>query len=86
MANPGKPGHAAVLSRPQGDADAGRLPIPPPTITHTVPTETPVKDPNSPSATRNAPCFYTGNPGRLYNKATGLGVPNLAKFAADLAR
>jgi hypothetical protein len=27
-----------------------------------------------------------GNPGQLYNEATGLGVPNLAKFAADLAR
>ena len=30
--------------------------------------------------------FYTGNPGQLYNEATGLGVPNLAKLAADLAR
>jgi kumamolisin len=29
--------------------------------------------------------FYTGNPGQLYNEATGLGVPNLAKFARDLA-
>jgi hypothetical protein len=24
--------------------------------------------------------------GQLYNEATGLGVPNLAKFAADLTR
>lgn len=30
--------------------------------------------------------FYTGNPGELYNEATGLGVPNLATFAADLAQ
>lgn len=31
--------------------------------------------------------FYTGNPGQLYNEATGLGgVPDLARFAADLAR
>jgi len=30
--------------------------------------------------------FYAGNPGDLYNPATGLGVPNLAKFAADLGQ
>ncbi|MGH3267212.1 MAG: S53 family peptidase [Trebonia sp.] len=30
--------------------------------------------------------FYTGNPGELYNEATGLGVPNMAKYASDLAR
>ena len=36
--------------------------------------------------TGNDNTFYTGNPGQLYNEATGLGVPNLAKFAADLAR
>jgi kumamolisin len=30
--------------------------------------------------------YYTGNPGELYNEATGLGVPNIAKFATDLAR
>lgn len=29
--------------------------------------------------------FYTGNPGELYNEATGLGVPNLARFASDLS-
>jgi hypothetical protein len=26
-----------------------------------------------------------GNPGQQYNPATGLGVPNLSKFARDLA-
>jgi kumamolisin len=36
--------------------------------------------------TGNDNIFYTGNPGQLYNEATGLGVPNLAKLAADLAR
>ena len=36
--------------------------------------------------TGNDNIFYTGNPGQLYNPATGLGVPDLAKFAADLAR
>ena len=35
--------------------------------------------------TGNDNLFYTGNPGELYNPATGLGVPNLARFAADLA-
>jgi kumamolisin len=35
--------------------------------------------------TGNDNIFYTGNPGQLYNEATGLGVPNLAKFARDLA-
>jgi kumamolisin len=35
--------------------------------------------------TGNDNIFYTGNPGQLYNEATGLGVPNLAKFAKDLA-
>jgi kumamolisin len=29
--------------------------------------------------------FFTGNPGQQYNPATGLGVPNLSKFAKDLA-
>ncbi|HET9966607.1 MAG TPA: hypothetical protein VFQ68_00140 [Streptosporangiaceae bacterium] len=28
----------------------------------------------------------SADPGQLYNEATGLGVPNLAKFAADLTR
>jgi kumamolisin len=35
--------------------------------------------------TGNDNIFYTGNPGQEYNPATGLGVPNIAKFAADLA-
>jgi kumamolisin len=35
--------------------------------------------------TGNDNIFYTGNPGKLYNEATGLGVPDLAKFAGDLA-
>jgi kumamolisin len=35
--------------------------------------------------TGNDNLFYTGNSGQLYNEATGLGVPNLAKFARDLA-
>jgi len=37
------------------------------------------------AGTSNDNIFYTGNPGELYNEATGLGVPNLAKFAQDLA-
>ena len=36
--------------------------------------------------TGNDNIFYTGNPGELYNEATGLGVPNLATFARELAR
>jgi len=35
--------------------------------------------------TGNDNIFYTGNPGEQYNPATGLGVPNLARFAGDLA-
>jgi kumamolisin len=35
--------------------------------------------------TGNDNIYYTGNPGEQYNPATGLGVPDLAKFAADLA-
>jgi kumamolisin len=35
--------------------------------------------------TGNDNLYYTGNPGELYNAATGLGVPNLARFARDLA-
>jgi kumamolisin len=35
--------------------------------------------------TGNDNLFFTGNSGQLYNEATGLGVPNLAKFARDLA-
>jgi kumamolisin len=29
--------------------------------------------------------FFTGNPGQQYNPATGLGVPDISKFAKDLA-
>jgi kumamolisin len=36
--------------------------------------------------TGNDNLFFTGNSGQLYNEATGLGVPDLAKFARDLAR
>jgi subtilase family serine protease len=43
---------------------------------------TPLSQANS----NNDNIFYTGNPGQRYNPATGLGVPNLAKFAGDLAR
>jgi len=42
--------------------------------------------PLSQASSSNDNIFYTGNPGERYNEATGLGVPNLAKFAADLAR
>jgi kumamolisin len=42
--------------------------------------------PLSQASSDNDNLFYTGNPGEQYNPATGLGVPNLAKFAADLAR
>ena len=42
--------------------------------------------PLSQASSNNDNLFYTGNPGELYNAATGLGVPNLAKFASDLAR
>jgi subtilase family serine protease len=35
--------------------------------------------------TGNDNIYYTGNPGELYNEATGLGVPDLAKFASDLS-
>jgi kumamolisin len=35
--------------------------------------------------TGNDNLFYTGNPGELYNPATGLGVPNLAVLASDFA-
>jgi kumamolisin len=41
--------------------------------------------PLSQASTSNDNIFYTGNPGELYNEATGLGVPDLAKFASDLA-
>jgi kumamolisin len=35
--------------------------------------------------TGNDNLFYSGNPGQLYNPSTGLGVPNLAAYASDLA-
>jgi subtilase family serine protease len=38
------------------------------------------------ASSNNDNIFYTGNPGEQYNEATGLGTPNLAKFAGDLAR
>jgi subtilase family serine protease len=41
--------------------------------------------PLSQAGTGNDNLFYTGNPGQLYNPATGLGVPNLAAYASDLA-
>ena len=47
--------------------------------------------PNSPVTplnqlgTSNDNIFFTGNPGQQYNPATGLGVPDLSKFAKDLA-
>jgi kumamolisin len=41
--------------------------------------------PLSQAGTGNDNLFYTGNPGEQYNPATGLGVPNLAAYAADLA-
>jgi subtilase family serine protease len=42
--------------------------------------------PLSQASSSNDNIFYTGNPGELYNAATGLGVPDLAKFASDLAK
>ncbi len=47
--------------------------------------------PNSPVTplnqvgTSNDNIFFTGNPGQQYNPATGLGVPDLSRFARDLA-
>jgi kumamolisin len=35
------------------------------------------------AGTSNDNLFYTGNPGTVYNPATGLGVPNLAALARD---
>jgi subtilase family serine protease len=37
------------------------------------------------AGTGNDNLFYTGSPGELYNPATGLGVPDIAAYAADLA-
>ena len=44
----------------------------------------PVK-PLSQAGTGNDNLFYTGNPGEQYNPASGLGVPNFAAYASDLA-
>jgi len=47
--------------------------------------------PNSPvtplnqEGVSNDNLFFTGNPGQQYNPATGLGVPDISKFAKDLA-
>jgi kumamolisin len=41
--------------------------------------------PLSTEGSGNDNLYYTGNPGQRYNAASGLGVPNLTKFAADLA-
>jgi kumamolisin len=38
------------------------------------------------AGTSNDNLFYTGNPGKKYNPATGLGVPNVAKLAYDFAK
>jgi len=35
--------------------------------------------------TSNDNIFFTGNPGTVYNEATGLGVPNLAALARDFS-
>jgi kumamolisin len=37
------------------------------------------------AGTSNDNIFYTGNPGTVYNPASGLGVPNLAAIARDFA-
>jgi subtilase family serine protease len=37
------------------------------------------------AGTSNDNLFYTGTPGQTFNPATGLGVPNLARLAADFA-
>jgi subtilase family serine protease len=37
------------------------------------------------SGTSNDNLYYTGTPGTIYNEATGLGTPNLAKLASDFA-
>ncbi|MFY9781911.1 MAG: protease pro-enzyme activation domain-containing protein [Acidimicrobiales bacterium] len=48
--------------------------------------------PNSPftplnqAGTSNDNIFFTGNPGTVYNPATGLGVPNLTALERDFAR
>ena len=39
--------------------------------------------PLSQASSNNDNIFYTGNPGTVYNEATGLGIPNLAQLARD---
>ena len=41
--------------------------------------------PLSQASSSNDNLFYTGNPGEQYNAASGLGVPNFAAYASDLA-
>ncbi len=36
------------------------------------------------AGTNNDNIYYTGNPGTVYNQATGLGIPNLAEVATSL--
>ena len=36
-----------------------------------------------PAGTSNDNMFFTGNPGTVYNEATGLGIPNLSALAQD---
>lgn len=38
------------------------------------------------AGTNNDNIFYTGNPGALFNEATGLGIPNISALAQDFAR
>jgi kumamolisin len=38
------------------------------------------------AGTNNDNLFYTGNPGRAYNPAVGLGYPNLSELARDFGR
>ena len=42
--------------------------------------------PENTTGARNDNIYYTGTKGALYNPATGLGTPNLAKLAADFVR
>jgi kumamolisin len=37
------------------------------------------------AGTSNDNIFFTGNPGTVYNPATGLGIPNLAALARDFS-
>jgi len=50
------------------------------------------QSPNSPftplqqAGTGNDNIYYTGNPGALFNEATGLGTPNISALAKDFAK